>query len=185
MASCPCLFSITTLPLKLHLSSIIYFVFSYTYSSVTLKLKLECFLPSFKEELFFSRFMRKNQRIHLPWFFFSALIFHNAHSKGEHKELISVNSLFGKVWRYKLSPQRSILFSCIQSTQAGSVCVSAKTSAWVICYRNKRGCYVSRKDDGSRGNSLPSTVLPTFKLCPVSSICSLQAGVPQPHQNRV
>lgn len=63
--------------------------------------------------------------------------------------------------------------------------VSAKASAWGICYTNKRGCYVSRKDDRSGGNSLPSMVLATFKLCPVSSICSLQGGVPQPHQNRV
>lgn len=63
----------------------------------------------------------------------------------------------------------------VQSRQAGTVCVSAHR----MCYRNKRGRDVE-SNDRNGGNSLPSVVQETIKVCPVSSTCALQAGAAQP-----
>lgn len=130
--------------------------------------------PLFKEELLFPMFMQKNQHIHLPWLFFSVLMSHDAHSQGEHKELT-------KVWKQKLSPQRSTRFSVVSSPhRMDQYYVSAKAPAWGICYRNTRGCYVSGKEDRCRG-----TLYLWWYWQHSSCVLHLPSVVPQPHQSRV
>lgn len=116
--------------------------------------------------------------MHLPRGIFSALVCHNAHSKGEHKELLSLDSLSPRVWRYKLSPQRSVLYSCTQSTEF----VSAKALEASVT-EAKEGVMFQGKMTAAGG----SHYLPWYwqhSGHPISSINSLQAGVAQTHQSR-
>lgn len=115
-----------------------------------------------------------NQHTFASGCFFFALVCDNAHSKGEYKELLSLDSVpksvkiqivSSEVWAFQLYPVHAVCF-----------CWSIRG----ICYRSKRRCYVSRKDDRSRGNSLPAMVLAALR----SSINSLQAGVAQTCQSR-
>lgn len=131
------------------------------YSSATLKFSSERFSTSFKED----SCRTISITICLPPF--SASMSQCPQHRWA-RGAVSLGS--GKVWRHKLSPQRPALLRCIQSTQASSVCVSAKASACRIPYQSKRGSYVpTRGGSSSRTHCLycPGNIL-SCALCALS-----------------